>query len=69
MYERWFPATEQRGRTLLLVGFKATTLDLPNVRASATTIGPIEEHNVTRAGRIIRRYYTRVLEGYRGPPP
>ena len=66
MYERWFPAQSQVGRTLLLVGFKPEDLEGRNVEARAARLGPLEEGVLSRDGRTIRRYYYRLAYDYRG---
>lgn len=66
MYERWFPATAQAGRTLLLVGFKPEDLGDAYVGPRVRQLGPVQEGMLTRDGRIIRRYYYRLAYDYRG---
>jgi dolichol-phosphate mannosyltransferase len=66
MYERWFPAAAQAGRTLLLVGFKPEDLSAKAVDSRARRLGPIQEGVLSRDGRTIRRYYYRIAYDYRG---
>jgi dolichol-phosphate mannosyltransferase len=69
MYERWFPPSSQRGRTLLLVAWHETDLDTPDVRASVDTLAPVQAGALRRNGNLIRPYYYRFAQGYRGFPP
>jgi len=66
MYERWFPATAQAGRTLLLIGFKPEDLTDSAVESRARKLGPVQEGVLARDGRTIRRYYYRLAYDYRG---
>ena len=66
MYERWFPAAAQAGRTLLLIGFKPEDLTGKAVDSRARRLGPVQEGVLTRDGRTIRRYYYRLAYDYRG---
>ena len=65
MYERWFPSKAQEGRNLLLIGFKPEDLQGPEVESRARRLGPLESGVLTRDGRMIRRYYYRLLYNYR----
>jgi dolichol-phosphate mannosyltransferase len=65
MYERWFPAKAQAGRNLLLIGFKPEDMQGPDVESRAQRLGPLENGMLTRDGRMIRRYYYRLLYNYR----
>jgi dolichol-phosphate mannosyltransferase len=65
MYERWFPAKAQEGRTLLLIGFKPEDMQGPQIESRAQRLGPLEDGVLTRDGRMIRRYYYRLLYNYR----
>jgi dolichol-phosphate mannosyltransferase len=65
MYERWFPAKAQEGRTLLLIGFKPEDLQGPEVESRAQRLGPLQDGMLTRDGRPFRRYYYRLLYNYR----
>ena len=68
MYERWFPADRQRGRTLLLVSLDRSSLEEAAVSAAAAALGPIRTGALTRNGHVIRDYYYRFAYDYRGPP-
>ena len=65
MYLFWFPAQEQEGRTLLLVGRKHKDLTGPNIEGRIKSGGAIGELTAAAKGRTIRRNYYRILEGYR----
>ncbi|HUY84155.1 MAG TPA: glycosyltransferase family 39 protein [Steroidobacteraceae bacterium] len=66
MYQRWFPADRQRGRTLLLVSLDRSSLDEPAVGARSLSLGPIRGGMLRRDGHVIRAYYYRFAYGYRG---
>jgi dolichol-phosphate mannosyltransferase len=66
MYERWFPLSKQRGRTLLLVAWSREDLAAEPVKAGVERLGPIEEGVLKRDNGVIRRYYYRLAYGYRG---
>jgi dolichol-phosphate mannosyltransferase len=68
MYERWFPAAQQQGRTLLLVGWNPEDLTGARVESRVTQLDPLREGVMTRDGQLIRRYYYRVAYGYRNIP-
>ncbi len=69
MYERWFPIAKQEGRSLLLISWRKDTLEQLNVAATATTLTPIMQGTISREGRLVHRYYYRILRGYRPPAP
>lgn len=66
MYERWFPRSAERGRTLLLVAWHAADLDAPEVRADVEALAPVHAGELRRNGNFIRNYYYRFAYGYRG---
>jgi dolichol-phosphate mannosyltransferase len=69
MYERWFPAADEKGRNLLLVAWNREDLTSPRVVSAVERLDPIQEGVLTRGDGIIRRYYYRLAYGYRGVPP
>ena len=69
MYERWTPPAAERGRALLLVSWDADDLDAPEVRAGVEELGPLQQAELRRNGRFVRRYYYRFAFGYLGIPP
>jgi hypothetical protein len=66
MYERWFPADQQRGKTLLLVAWDRGDLEGERVQASVERLGAIHEGALRRGDERIRSYYYRFAYGYRG---
>jgi dolichol-phosphate mannosyltransferase len=69
MYERWTSPTAERGRALLLISWDADDLDSPEVRAGVEQLGSLQEGELRRGGRFVRRYYYRFAFGYLGIPP
>jgi dolichol-phosphate mannosyltransferase len=65
MYERWFPAERQTGRTLLLLGWDAGDLAEAHLQSHVSGLEPLQEGALVRHGRVVRRYYYRVVHGYR----
>jgi dolichol-phosphate mannosyltransferase len=68
MYARWFPIPAQRGRTLLLVAWRAADLEAPDVRAAVATLGPIHAGELRRNGNLVRPYFYRFAYGYLAIP-
>jgi dolichol-phosphate mannosyltransferase len=68
MYERWTSPAAERGRALLLISWDADDLDAPEVRAGVEELGPLQEGELRRDGRFVRRYYYRFALGYLGIP-
>ncbi len=64
MYELWFPAEREEGRTLLLVAKDASTLEDRDVLAHARPAGAVIEIPVRKAGRDAGRYFARLFEDY-----
>jgi dolichol-phosphate mannosyltransferase len=64
MFERWFPPSSARGRTLLLVAWQDADLEAPEVRAGVEELAPIHEGELLRHGNFIRHYYYRFAHGY-----
>jgi dolichol-phosphate mannosyltransferase len=65
MYEWWFPAQRQTGRTLLLLGWDAGDLAEAHLQSHVSGLEPLQEGTLVRDGRTVRRYYYRVVHGYR----
>jgi dolichol-phosphate mannosyltransferase len=65
MYERWFPAERQTGRTLLLLSWDAGDLAAANLQGHVSGLEPVQQGTLVRDGRLVRRYYYRVAHGYR----
>jgi dolichol-phosphate mannosyltransferase len=69
MYGRWTSPTAERGRTLLLISWDADDLDSPEVHAGVEELGSVQEGELRRDDRFVRRYYYRFAFGYLGFPP
>lgn len=65
MYEQWFPASQQAGRTLLLVSFDAASLGATQLMRYVERLDPLHEGTLVRGGQFVRRYYYRVAYAYR----
>jgi dolichol-phosphate mannosyltransferase len=65
MYEQWFPAQQQTGRTLVLVAWDVDALSDARLAKHVAALDPIHEGTLTRNGRLVRHYYFRVVHGYR----
>jgi dolichol-phosphate mannosyltransferase len=59
MYDRWMPAKEQDHKNLLLVGFEPSDLEDSAVAAHVARLGPVEDYQLMRDGRLVRHYYYR----------
>jgi dolichol-phosphate mannosyltransferase len=64
MYERWFPAAAQAGRTLLLVAWNRDTLEDPRLARQVDRLDPLQQGVLMRNERTVRTYYYRVAHGY-----
>ncbi|HEY3657010.1 MAG TPA: glycosyltransferase family 39 protein [Steroidobacteraceae bacterium] len=67
MYEQWFPAALQAGRTMLLVAWDPGDLATTHLEKRVDSLEPVQEGALIRGGSIVRRYYYRVAHGYRLP--
>ncbi len=67
MYFFWFDPEEQAGRVLLLVGLDRKNVDRRNL-PWWSRLGPIEERTIRRHGKDLR-YFCRLADQYRPPPP
>ena len=65
MYEQWFPPRQFSGRTLLLVALKPQDVIDPAVPPHATRLEPPAEGVLLRHGKVVHRFYYRVVFGYR----
>jgi dolichol-phosphate mannosyltransferase len=68
MYGQWTPAARQNGRTLLLVGWDPRDLTGGGIESRADRLGPVESGELMRDGRLIRRYYYRLVYNYSAVP-
>jgi dolichol-phosphate mannosyltransferase len=64
MYALWFPAVQQNGKTMLLVGKDASGLSTEKVLSRVKTAGDIREIGVWKHGKPAGRYYYRLVTGY-----
>ena len=64
MYALWFPAAQQNGKTMLLVGKDASGLNTEKVLSRVKTAGDIREIGVWKHGKPAGRYYYRLVTGY-----
>jgi dolichol-phosphate mannosyltransferase len=68
MYEQWFPAERQNGKTLLLVAWDPNSLAEAGLEKHFAGLEAVHEGTLVRNGRLVRRYYYRVANGYRFLP-
>ena len=68
MYEQWFPAARQAGKTMLLVAWHPNELSTAALETHFDSLLPLEEGALVRNGHPVRRYYYRVGQGYRPSP-
>jgi dolichol-phosphate mannosyltransferase len=64
MYEFWFPAIEQKGKTMLLVSEKMHDLNSERVLSSTKPIGDIKMLITQKNGKQTGTYYYRLVEKY-----
>jgi dolichol-phosphate mannosyltransferase len=64
MYLYWFPTEIHKGKTLVLVGRKHQDFLGPKIESRIKKGGEIKELTAEIDGRIIRKHYYRVVEGY-----
>jgi dolichol-phosphate mannosyltransferase len=65
MYALWFPANLQNGKTMLLIGKDASSLENDRVLSRVKTAGKIGEIAVRKNGKPAGRYSYRLITGYR----
>jgi dolichol-phosphate mannosyltransferase len=65
MYEQWFPPQQLIGRPLLLVALKPQDVVDPAITPHGTRLEPPAAGVLLRNGRVIHRFYYRVVFGYR----
>ena len=65
MYERWFPARLQTGRTMLIVAWDPVDLAPAHLDPHVESLEPMHEGTLMRDGRLVRRYFYRIARGYR----
>jgi dolichol-phosphate mannosyltransferase len=65
MYGLWMPPKRQEHKDLLLVAWDRADLEDKSVAAQVERLGPIEDQQLTRDGKLVRHYYLRLAYGYR----
>ncbi len=65
MYGWWMPAKAQDHKDLLLVGYDPGDLEDPAVAAHVARLGPIEDYQLMRDGKLVRHYFYRRAYDYR----
>lgn len=68
MYEFWFPAAQQAGKTLLLVAADRSHLERDAVRSRVTGLGPIQSIALHKNGRPAGQFFYRLALGYHPQP-
>ena len=64
MYEQWFPPQRIVGRTLLLVALNPRSVSDPALPPHAARLEPPAEGLLLRHGKVVHRFYYRVVFGY-----
>jgi dolichol-phosphate mannosyltransferase len=64
MYERWFPATRQSGRQLLLIAWSPAELSDRALKGRVERLDPIQRGVLSRDEHLIRPFYYRVAYGF-----
>jgi dolichol-phosphate mannosyltransferase len=64
MYELWFPARLQNGKTLLLVAWNPEDLCSPGIAWHVSDAGPVFFGLVSRGSGTVRPFYLRVVSAY-----
>jgi dolichol-phosphate mannosyltransferase len=65
MYGRWFTPAEEKGRDIILIGWRPNILSGGSLAAHFQRLGPIHEHSVYKSGLRLARFYYRVGYDYR----
>jgi dolichol-phosphate mannosyltransferase len=69
MYERWFPAAAQTGRSLLLVALEPAEMADARLAPYVDQLGPVQTGTLQRNGRTTGVFYYRTAGGYHLPAP
>jgi dolichol-phosphate mannosyltransferase len=64
MYAWWMPVKKQDHKDLLLVGYDPADLEDPSVKAHVARLGPIEDYQAMRDGKLVRHYFYRRAYDY-----
>jgi hypothetical protein len=65
MYTQWMPTKAQDHKDLLLVGYERGDLEDPAVAARVARLGPVEDDQLMRDGKLVRHYYYRRAYDFR----
>ncbi|MEW5701660.1 MAG: glycosyltransferase family 39 protein [Candidatus Zixiibacteriota bacterium] len=65
MYRDWFPARQQEGKNMILVGRRPSQLETETVVSRFDSLGSVDALPVRWNGQVLREYYYRVGYGYR----
>lgn len=68
MYALWFPAGQQSGKTMLLVGADVSILSTERVLSRVKIAGDIGAIEVWKNGKPAGRYHYRLVTGYQATP-
>ena len=63
MYDYWFPAGKQNGRTIVMFSFNAAALEKASVVNHFERVDPVKSETVVRGGDVLGQFFYRV--GYR----
>lgn len=65
MYDRWFPAQRQHGRTVILFALDSEELSNPAIESRFGSIEPVREQLLYKGSKPVGRFYYRVGHDYR----
>ena len=73
MYEFWYPSEPPTSRPIILVGMRSHEVErtrrILDIDRMLVQPGPIGEHVAMRDGKLLRRIYYRIAQGYLGKDP
>ncbi|MDN5836482.1 MAG: glycosyltransferase family 39 protein, partial [Nitrosospira sp.] len=73
MYDFWYPSEPPTSRPIILVGMRGHELErtraIHDIDRMLVQPGPIKEHVAMRDGKLLRRVYYRIAQGYLGKGP
>jgi dolichol-phosphate mannosyltransferase len=65
MYDYWFPADKQAGRTMVIFSFDRSSLEAATVVSHFQEVGPVLEEPITRGGDTLGQVFYRVGYAYK----
>jgi dolichol-phosphate mannosyltransferase len=68
MYDFWFPAEKQTGRTIVMFSFDPKQLETPGAISRFRAIGPVKSESVVRGGDVLGQFFYRTGYDYRSEP-